>query len=270
MTDKPKRWTTSRIRACKGRQKIACLTAYDYTTAKLLDQTGIPLLLVGDSLGMTMLGYENTLSVTLEEMLSAVAAVSRGAQYALVVADMPFMTYQVSSDDALRNAGRFLAESCAHAVKIEGAGERVDTVRRLVQNGIPVMGHLGLLPQHVQVMGGYKIQGRNKEAVSQLKKDALALQEAGAFSVILECVPSNAGKEVSEALDIPVIGIGAGPHCDGQILVAHDVLGLNDSFRPSFVKPYAELSGIIRESADAYMREVATGQFPDASHTFHE
>ena len=261
-------WTTAKIRELKGQSRIACLTAYDYTTARLIDQAGIPLILVGDSLGMAVLGYENTLPVTLDAMLHHTAAVTRGTQSALVVADMPFMTYQVSTEQALTNAGRFIKEAGADAVKIEGGQLRVDTISALTANGIPVLGHIGLTPQSVCVMGGYKVQGKTPAAAHQLLEDAQALETAGVFALVLECMPPDLGRQITEAVGIPTIGIGAGPHCDGQVLVIHDMLGLFSDFTPRFVKRYAELGETMKQAFEAYKTDVEQGTFPATEHCY--
>jgi 3-methyl-2-oxobutanoate hydroxymethyltransferase len=241
-------------------EKIVMLTAYDALMARLLDQAGVDVLLVGDSLGMVLLGYETTLPVTMGVMVHHTAAVSRGASRALVVADMPFLSYQISADDAVRNAGRFLQQGRASAVKIEGP--MFETVRRLVDTGIPVMGHLGLLPQSVNQLGGFRQQGKCEDQARQLIEDAKSLEQAGAFSMVLEAIPSELGRMVSEAVSIPTIGIGAGPDCDGQVLVAHDALGLTPDPAPSFVKRYAHLGEEIVKAAQSYADEVRTGKFP--------
>ena len=242
------------ITAMKGREKIACLTAYDYRTARILDEAGIPLLLVGDSLGTTLLGYDNTLPVSLLDMIRHTAAVVRGADRALVVIDMPFMTYQASVEQALRNCGRALQKTGCKAVKIEGGAFRAPTIRALVENGIPVLAHIGLTPQSVQTLG-HRVQGRGDEAAEQLLSDARAVAAAGAFAVVVETVPAGLGARAAEAVPIPVIGIGAGPGCDGQILVINDLLGLSGDFRPKFVKPYADLGAQAAAAVAAYKSE---------------
>jgi len=238
------------------------LTAYDATMAALLERAGVDTLLVGDSVGMAVLGHDSTLPVTLDMMIHHTAAVVRGTQRALVIADMPFLTYQASTDDAVRNAGRLLQEGGAAAVKVEGGRAVVSTVRRLVEVGIPVMGHLGLLPQSVHQMGGYGKRGTMPEEIENLQIDARALQEAGAFAVVLEMIPSDLAERITAQLEIPTIGIGAGSECDGQILVSNDMLGLFDRFVPSFVKPYADLAGIIVAATKAYVDDVQSGRFP--------
>src|SRR4030095_15751405 len=240
-------------------EKIAALTAYDATTARLLDRAGVDLILVGDSLGMVVLGYENTLPVTLEDMLHHTRAVVRGTERALVVVDMPFMSYQVSVADAVRNAGRLLKEGGAAAVKLEGGRAVLDVVRRLVDVGIPVMGHLGLLPQSIHKSGGYVRQATRPADADVLLDDAVALQEAGAFAVVLEAIPPAVARTVTARLEIPTLGIGAGPECDGQVLVSHDMLGLFDRFVPPFVKQYANLADTVVTAPQSYVGHVREG-----------
>lgn len=266
MTDSAK-WTATRIRALKGKEKITCLTAYDFTTARYMDEAGVKLILVGDSLAMTMLGYENTLPVTVEEMLHHSRAVARGVKKALVVADMPFMSYQVSIDQALFNAGRFMKHGGVGAVKIEGGSERVPLIKRLVENGIPVLGHIGLTPQSVSETG-YKVQGKTPDAARDLISDAVSLTEAGAFAIVVECVPEELGKTITEAVHIPTIGIGAGRHCDGQILVVHDMLGMFTGKTPKFAKRYAEFGETMKQAFMQYMCDVENGRFPDKDNVY--
>lgn len=263
-----KTWTTQHIRQAKGREKLPCLTAYDATTARLIDEAGLPLILVGDSLGMTMLGYDTTLPVTMAQMLDHTAAVARGAPHALVVADMPFLSYQVSIEQALLHAGGFLKDANADAVKIEGGAFRAALVRTLTRNGIPVMGHIGLTPQSIRELGGFKVQGRLPAAAESLRDDAVALAEAGAFALVLECMPPGLAAAITAAVPIPTIGIGAGPACDGQVLVCHDMLGLNDRFQPRFVKRYADLGAQMRTAFAAYARDVQAGTFPGPEHLY--
>ena len=244
------------------------LTAYDALSARLLDEAGIPLLLVGDSLGMVVLGYDSTLPVTMDDMVHHTAAVVRGRRDAMVVGDMPFMSYQASDDEAVRNAGRLMQEGGAHAVKLEGGARIVGIVARLTDAGIPVMGHLGLTPQSVNQLGGYRVQGRSDEAAHRIVQDAKDLEAAGAFSVVLEAVPSEVGKEVTESLHIPTIGIGAGPHTDGQVLVFHDFLGITPGRLPRFVKRYAGVGEQIKAAAEAFASEVASGAYPAPEHTY--
>lgn len=248
-------------------QPITMLTAYDYPTARALDEAGLDVILVGDSLGMVVLGYPNTLQVTMEEMLHHCRAVARGTQTAFLVGDMPFMSYQVSIPEAVRNAGRFLQEGGMEAVKLEGGRERAETIRAIVTAGIPVMGHLGLTPQSVHQLGGFRPQGRDAAAARRLLEDALILQEAGCFSLVLESVPKQVAAYITQHLDIPTIGIGAGAACDGQVLVTHDLLGLFDRFTPRFVKQYAQLYPLMRAAFAQYIAEVRNGSFPDADHS---
>ena len=261
--------TVRDVRAFKERgEKFSMLTAYDWYSARLLDEAGIPLILVGDTLGMVMLGHESTLPVTMEDMLHHTAAVTRGAKEAMVIGDMPFMSYQAAHEEALRNAGRFLKEAGADAVKLEG-GERVaELVSRITESGIPVMGHVGLTPQSVHQLSGYRVQGRGDEAAHKLLADAKALEQAGAFAVVLEAVPGELAKQVTTSLEIPTIGIGAGPGCDGQVLVWHDFLGINDGKTAKFVKRYASLADEIRGAAKEFSREVAEGTYPGPEHTY--
>jgi 3-methyl-2-oxobutanoate hydroxymethyltransferase len=243
-------------------EKISVLTAYDYTMATLLDRAGVDVLLVGDSLGMVVLGYETTLPVTLEMMIHHTRAVSRGARSALVVADMPFLSYQVSVPEAVRNAGRLLQEGGAAAVKLEGGEAVADVVRRLVDVGIPVMGHLGLTPQSVHSVGGFRQQARTAEAAARLMDDAQKLEEAGIFSVVLESIPAEVARTVTKSLSVPTIGIGAGPWCDGQVLVSYDVLGLYEGSVPPFARKYADLAGMISDAATSFVEDVRSGRFP--------
>lgn len=252
----------------KGASKLACLTVYDYTMAKIIDECGIQLALVGDSLGMTMLGYKNTVPVTMDEMLHHTRAVARGISNALVVADMPFMSYQVSIEQAIANAGRFLKEADADAVKIEGGAIRAELVRALTDNGIPVLGHIGLTPQSIKTFGSYKIQGKLQGDAERLVNDAKTLEKAGAFSIVLECLPAALGKKITQSVKIPTIGIGAGPDCDGQILVIHDLLGLFDDFTPKFVKRYATLGSEMRKAVKEYTKEVTSSRFPAEEHCY--
>jgi len=247
-------------------RRFAMLTAYDYPTAQILDEAGIPVLLVGDSLAQTILGYETTLPVTMEEMLHHTRAVARGAKNALIVGDMPFLSYQVSLEEGVTNAGRFLKEGGAHAVKIEGW--MPDLVEQLSSRGIPVMAHLGLTPQSVHAMGGYRVQGRSEEDAQKMLEQAMGLAKAGAFALVLEGIPSDLGGEITGALDIPTIGIGAGPGCDGQVLVTTDLLGLNSGHYPKFAKPYANLRAEITTAVTAYASDVEHGRFPDEEHSY--
>jgi 3-methyl-2-oxobutanoate hydroxymethyltransferase len=245
---------------------ITMLTAYDYPTALAIDQVGLDIILVGDSLGMVVLGYPNTLPVTMEEMLHHCRAVSRGAKSAMLVGDMPFMSYQVSTQEAVRNAGRFLQEAGMDTVKLEGGKERLETVAAIVSVGIPVMGHIGLTPQSINQIGGFRPQGRNGMAAKRLLEDALSLQEAGCFSLVLESIPTRLAAYISQHLEIPTIGIGAGDGCDGQVLVTHDLLGLFDRFTPKFVKKYADLHGEMRRAFSEYKTDVEKHLFPSQEH----
>ncbi|HID40445.1 MAG TPA: 3-methyl-2-oxobutanoate hydroxymethyltransferase [Calditrichaeota bacterium] len=258
-----KRLTVPAIVKMKSQSKrIAMLTAYDALMASILDASGIDIILVGDSAGMVMGGQENTLAVTMEEMLFYTRSVRRGVNRALLVADMPFLSYQTSISDAVKNAGRFLKEANAEAVKLEGGKAIADTVQRLVELGIPVMGHVGLTPQLLHQFGGYELQGRDEARATQLREDALAIEQAGAFSIVLEKIPSLLAKQITESLRIPTIGIGAGLHCDGQVLVSHDMLGLYDKFKPKFVRRYAEMGKEMMEAFIRYIDDVKEGKFP--------
>lgn len=252
----------------KGKQPIVMITSYDSTMARIVDEADIDIILVGDSAGMVMAGLDNTLGVTMDMMVHHTQCVTRTRPKALVVADLPFLSYQTSTPDAVRNAGRLLQEAGAQAVKLEGGQRVIEQARAIVKADIPVMGHLGLTPQSVHAFGGYKVQGRGEEAARLLKENALLLQDAGVFSIVLECVPTAVAKEVSEALAIPTIGIGAGPHCDGQVLVIQDLLGMNKEFKPKFVKRYADLHETIKTAVDAYAEEVRNGTFPADEHCF--
>lgn len=253
----------------KEGKKITMLTAYDYPTALLEDRAGIEIILVGDSLGMTVLGYENTIPVTMEEMIHHTKAVARGAKYALILGDMPFMSYNTSERDAILNAGRFMKEAKADAVKLEGGASVRDIVRAIVKAGIPVMGHIGLTPQTISMLGGFKVQGKDAQAAQKIIDDALLLEDAGAFCVLLEAVPAPIAKRVTERLTVPTIGIGAGVHCDGQVLVVHDMLGLFDRFTPRFAKRYVNLSEVILNAFETYREEVFKEKFPADQHSFH-
>ncbi len=263
-----KKVTTLTFRQKKERgEPITMLTAYDYPTAMAIDKAGIDSILVGDSLGMVVLGYENTLPVTMEEMLHHARAVSRGAKSALLVGDMPFMSYQVSTEEAVRNAGRFLQQAGMDAVKLEGGRERADAVRAIVGTGIPVMGHLGLTPQSVHQLGGFRAQGKTASAAKRLLEDAKILEDAGAFSLVLESVPAQLAEYISKQISIPTIGIGAGAGCDGQVLVTHDMLGLFERFTPKFVKQYANLHEVMNKAFADYLDDVETKRFPAVEHT---
>ena len=253
------------VAAKRAGKRISMLTAYDYPTALLLDQAGIDCLLVGDSLGMVVQGLTDGLAVTLDQMIYHGRMVARAANRALVVVDMPFLSYQVNDDEAIRNAGRILQETGAHAVKLEGGRRCVPAIRRMVEAGIPVMGHVGLTPQSVRRLGGFKVQ----RDADELLTDAKAVEEAGAFAIVVECVPADLGKRVTQALSVPTIGIGAGPGCDGQVLVINDMLGMEQAIKPRFVKRQADLATIIRQAAERYAAEVRDGSYPGPEHVFN-
>jgi 3-methyl-2-oxobutanoate hydroxymethyltransferase len=257
------RTTILQIKEMKQKgKKIPMLTAYDYATAKLIDGAGVPLILVGDSLGMVVLGYESTIPVTMDEMLHHTKAVVRGTEQSLIIGDMPFMTYHASVSEALHNAARFIQEGGAQAVKLEGGEVMAETVRRVVDCGIPVMGHIGLTPQSVHQLGGFKVQGKTQEAAIRLVKDACALEEAGVFGIVLEAIPTPLAKLITKKVGVPTIGIGAGPFCDGQVQVVSDLLGLFTDFVPKHAKQYARLSDIIKQAVGEYINEVQAGTFP--------
>ncbi len=260
--------TSVTIRDMKGVKKIVALTSYSHWMSTIINQADIDLILVGDSLASVMLGYKDTIPVTMNEMIHHAKAVSQANPDSLIVADMPFMSYQVSQEKALENAGRFIKEAGAEAVKLEGGKQIKDTVHRIVQAGIPVLGHIGLTPQSIHQIGGYRVQGRDPERAKNLVKDALLLEEAGAFAIVLECVPSALAKEITRKLHIPTIGIGAGPYCDGQILVTHDMLGLKTGHIPKFVKQYADLTEQIAKAIEDYKKDVTAGKFPDKEHSY--
>jgi len=262
------KWTALKIKKTKGTTRITALTAHDYTMARLVDSVGVQIILVGDSLAMYALGHKTTLPISMDVMIHHAAAVARGVENALVVADMPFMSYQASEDDAMSNAGRFLKEALADAVKVEGGAMRAPLIKRMVDNGIPVMGHIGLTPQSINTMGGYKVQGRTSPEAEKLKTAAKALEAAGVFCLVLECVPASLAGEITEAISIPTISIGAGAKCDGQILVTHDILGLFDDFKPRFVKRYAAIGEQIASALSTYRKEVENGQYPDDEHSY--
>ncbi|MGH2573417.1 MAG: 3-methyl-2-oxobutanoate hydroxymethyltransferase [Actinomycetota bacterium] len=255
------------LRTFKQRgERFVMLTAYDHPTARILDEADVPVILVGDSLAQNVLGYETTLPVTMEEMLHHTRAVARGVKNALLVGDMPFLSYQISTEEGIRNAGRFLKEGGAHAVKLEGP--MLELSAALVELGIPVMGHLGLTPQSVHSMGGYRVQGRTDEDARRLLDQAQALEKTGIFSLVLEGIPAALAARVTESVSVPTIGIGAGPHCDGQVLVLTDLLGLGDGHFPKFAKRYADLRGVITGAVRAFRHEVAAGVFPDEEHSY--
>jgi len=262
------RLTINKIQEMKqAGERITMLTAYDYSTARIVDEAGVNLILVGDTLGMVVLGYDSTIPVTMEDMIHHTSAVVRGSQNALVIGDMPFMSYQVSISESLHNAGRFLQETGCQAVKLEGGVTVADTVRRIVDCGIPVMGHIGLTPQSVNQLGGHRVQGKTSEAAARLIKDALALEQAGAFAVVLELVPRELANLITGKLRIPTIGIGAGAECDGQVLVINDMLGLFTDFVPKHNKQYTRLAGTIKSAVTEYISEVKSGAFPGPEHS---
>ncbi len=265
----PRKLTTLSIRERKqSGEKIAALTAYDYTTAALLDESGIDVILVGDSLSNVFQGNETTLPVTVDEMIYHTKSVQKGIRRALLVTDMPFLSYQVTVEDAVRNCGRVMKETRADAVKLEGGSAIIEVVQRVTEIGIPVMGHLGLTPQSINVFGTYKVRGTHPEEKRKIIEDAKRLEDAGVFSIVLEKIPSLLAKEVTESVSVPTIGIGAGPHCDGQILVVNDMLGLNEHFRPRFVRRYAELSRSIREYVRQYVEDVQKVRFPGKNESY--
>lgn len=252
----------------KNGEKLTMLTAYDYTTAKLLDESGVDSILVGDSLGMVVLGYDDTLSVTMEDMIHHSAAVARGAKNALIITDMPFMSYQTSVYDAVVNAGRLVKEGKAQAVKLEGGIEFCEHIKAIVKASIPVCAHIGLTPQSINAFGGFKVQGKGKEEAQRLLDEARAVEEAGAFAVVLECVPAKLAKKISESISIPTIGIGAGAGCDGQVLVYQDMLAMYSDFKPKFVKQYAQIGNVMKDAFRQYIDEVKSGAFPSEEHIF--
>jgi 3-methyl-2-oxobutanoate hydroxymethyltransferase len=261
--------TTRTILGMKTKgEKIAVLTAYDYQTALLEDRAGVEIILVGDSLGMVVLGYENTLPVTLEEIIHHLKAVGRAKPRALLVADMPFMSYQAGADDAVRSAGRLVKEGGAEAVKLEGGRRMGPAIRAIIDSGIPVMGHLGLTPQSVHQFGGYRVQGRDQESAAELVEEAAFLEQAGCFSMVLEGIPAGVAQRITASIAIPTIGIGAGPQCDGQVLVVNDLLGMLDDSSPKFVKRYAEIGREMSRAFDSYVDDVKKGAFPDTGHSY--
>ncbi|MDL1970361.1 MAG: 3-methyl-2-oxobutanoate hydroxymethyltransferase [Candidatus Desulfofervidaceae bacterium] len=263
-----KKVTLLDLQAKKQRgEKITMLTAYDYPFARLMDEVGIDTILVGDSLGMVVLGYESTLPVTMEEMLHHVKAVKRGVNRAFLIGDLPFMSYQASEEQAVRNAGAFMKAGC-DAVKLEGGKKVVPKIKAIVNAGIPVLGHIGLTPQSISKLGGYRVQGRDIKSARRIIEDALALEAAGVFGIVLECIPYQLAKLITERLSIPTIGIGAGPYCDGQVLVIHDILGIFEKFTPRFVKVYANLATQIKTAIKDYKKEVETGEFPSLNHSY--
>jgi 3-methyl-2-oxobutanoate hydroxymethyltransferase len=270
MSDLPERDPLSIpwIVAAKGREKLAMLTVYDAPSARLLDEAGIEILLVGDSVEMTVYGQPNTLSATMDQMVRHSRAVARSVKRAVVVGDMPFLSYQTDPARAVENAGRFLAEAGCAAVKVEGGRRILPAVQAILAADIPVMGHIGLTPQSVHKLGGFKVQGREEDSAREIREDAKALADAGCFAVVLECVPETLAAQITAELPIPTLGIGAGPHCDGQVLVYHDVMGLAGDFRPKFVRKYADLSTVIRDAAGAFVKDVKSGSFPSKEESF--
>jgi len=252
----------------KSGEKITVLTAYDYPMARLIDSSGIDVILVGDSVGMVVLGYDSTVSVTMDEMIHHSKAVRKGTHNAFLIGDMPFMSYQAEDDDAVRNAGRFVKEAGCDAVKIEGGCEMTSRIKAIIDAGIPVLGHIGLTPQSATKLGGFKVQGKDSESASRLENDALCLEKAGCFALVLECVPKELARRITEKLRIPTIGIGAGPCCDGQVLVTYDVVGYFDKFVPKFVKKYADISKDILEAVKSFKQETESGAFPGQEHSF--
>ena len=263
------RITASQIKEMKKQgEKIAMITAYDYSMAKLVDEAGMPIILVGDSLGMVILGYESTIPVTMDEMIHHTKAVVRGTKHALIIGDMPFMTYQISIEDALRNAARFIQEGGAQAIKLEGGEAVAEKVSRIVAAGIPVQGHIGLTPQSIHQLGGYKVQGKTAEVAARLLNDAKALEAAGVFSIVIECVPTPLAKLITERVSVPTIGIGAGKHCDGQVQVINDLLGMYTDFVPKHAKQYAKLHESISSAVSDYISEVKSEKFPTSKQSY--
>ena len=266
--NKDKVTTVSLLQKKQKGEKITALTAYDFSTARLLDEAGVDIALVGDSLAMVVLGYDSTLPVTMEDMLYHTKAVARGVQQAMVVGDMPFMSYQINVEQAVENAGRFLQEAGAHAVKLEGGLPMAETIRRIVDVGIPVMGHLGMTPQSVHKFGGFTVQGKIESEAERILNDAKALEEAGVFSIVLELVPKELAKRITESVSVPTVGIGAGPYCDGQVQVTNDLLGLYGEFHPKHAKRYANLAEATLQAFKSYVEEVKSGKFPGPEHSF--
>jgi len=268
METKPKITVPGIVEMKKRGEKIACLTAYDWLLAGLLDASGVDIVLVGDSGAMVFAGHKTTLPITMEEMLYHTRAVSSGVGCALVIADMPFLSYQIGREDALRNAGRFLKEGNAQGVKVEGGKPVAETIRAMVDIGIPVMGHLGLTPQSIQVFGSYRLRGKDAQEAGELKRDAKILEDAGVFSIVLEKIPADLAGEITRSLTVPTIGIGAGPHCDGQILVTPDMLGLFEAFKPKFVRQYADLAATIRKAVGTYVQDVKNKTYPTKEESY--
>ena len=260
--------TVNDIKDKKGKEKIAALTAYDYSFARLIDDAGIDIILVGDSLGMVSLGYDSTVNVTMEDMLHHSRAVSRGTRKGLVVSDMPFGSFQKDIPAAVENASRFIKDGGAQAVKIEGGFEVKETIKKIIESGIPVMGHLGLTPQTADKLGGYKVQGKTKDVAQKIIDEAYALEEVGVFSIVLECVPYQLARLITDKINIPTIGIGAGPYCDGQVLVIHDILGLQDKVKPKFVRLYSDVRAEIKKAVCAYREDVLRGEYPSLKESY--
>jgi 3-methyl-2-oxobutanoate hydroxymethyltransferase len=267
--DEPRKVSVTNFRRMKARdEKIVMVTSYDYPSATIADEVGVDSVLVGDSYGMVVLGYDNTIPVTMDELLPVCRAVRRGATRPLLIGDLPFMSFQVSAEEAVRNAGRFVKEGGMEAVKIEGGKEVSAIVKAIAQAGIPVLGHIGVTPQTATLHGGYRVQGRDADSAAQLVEDAIAVEEAGAFGVVLEMVTEEAAREITQKISVPTIGIGSGRFCDGQVLVLHDIIGFYPKFRPKFAKAYADVASIIKDSLSKYTREVRTGQFPGEQNVF--
>lgn len=265
---KSKFTVSSFLKAKSNGEKISMLTAYDYSMAKLIDEAGVDTILVGDSLGMVVLGYEDTLKVTMEDMIHHCKAVSRGAKSSMVIGDMPFLSYHISVEEAVRNAGRLIKEGGAHAIKLEGGADVLEQIKAIVKAQIPVIGHLGLTPQSVNMFGGFKVQGKSESQAQQIINDALELEKAGVSAIVLECVPEDLAKIITSKLRVPTIGIGAGKHCDGQVLVIQDMLGMFTEFTPKFVKKYADLKETITDAVTAYKQDINNQVFPGKEHTF--
>ncbi|WDV46448.1 3-methyl-2-oxobutanoate hydroxymethyltransferase [Clostridiaceae bacterium M8S5] len=264
-----KKITIETIKRKKNKEKITMLTAYDYPTAEILDNAGIDILLVGDSLGMVVLGYEDTTKVTMEDMLHHTKAVSRGSNHSLIVADLPFLSYHLGITETIKNAGRLISEGNAHAVKLEGGITVLKQIHAITGAGIPVMGHIGLTPQSINQLGGYYIQGKSENDAKRLINEAIEIEKAGAFAIVLECIPTELAKKISESIKIPAIGIGAGPDCDGQVLVTHDLVGFYSRMVPKFVKQYANINQVIYNATQTYILDVKNKEFPSHDHMFH-
>jgi 3-methyl-2-oxobutanoate hydroxymethyltransferase len=268
-TDRPKKVTTQTVVEMKEQgEKISMLTAYDYTMARIIDHAGIDVILIGDSASNVMAGYDTTVPMTMDHMIYHASCVVRGVDHALVIADLPFMSYQVTTKEALNNAGRMMKEAGVHGVKLEGGGEVIKTISKIVNAGIPVMGHLGLTPQSIYKFGTYKVRATETSEAEQLLKDARQLEEAGCFAIVLEKIPAKLGRKVSDELSIPTIGIGAGAHCDGQVLVTHDMLGLNKEFKPRFLRRYADMDSSMTDAVQQYISDIKSGNFPNENEQY--